>query len=67
MFGAKFVFTTTARYVTHMLKLWCHYASHGKLCNVPNCTGIALLKSYSDISSSMYVVLHISMRFKNLY
>jgi len=30
LFGAKFVFTRTAWYIIHMLKLQCHYASLGE-------------------------------------
>ena len=30
LYGEKFFFSVTARYVVHMLKLQCHYASLGK-------------------------------------
>jgi len=30
LYGEKFVFSVIARYVIHMLKLQCHYASLGK-------------------------------------
>jgi len=30
LYGEKCVFSATARYVVHMLKLWCHYASFDK-------------------------------------
>jgi len=42
--GKKFVFSVTAWYVVHMLKLQCHYASIDKSYNLNMC-GIALLKS----------------------
>ena len=34
MFGARFVLSRTARYVVHMLKLRCHYASLDKFYNL---------------------------------
>jgi len=34
LYGEKFVFSVTAQYVVHMLKLQCHYASFSKIYNV---------------------------------
>jgi len=34
LFGTKFVLDRTARYVVHMLKLWCHYVSLDKFYNL---------------------------------
>jgi len=29
LYGEKFIFSITAWYIFHVLKLWCHYASVG--------------------------------------
>jgi len=47
LYGEKYIFSITAQYIIHMLKLQCHYASLGKFykLNVWICSGIALFKS----------------------
>ena len=42
--GEKFIFSITAQYVIHMLKLQCHYASLVQFKRV-DCSGIALFES----------------------
>jgi len=47
LYGEKFVFSVTARYVIHMLKLQCHYASFDKFYNLN--VWIVLASLYSKV------------------
>jgi len=60
LYGEKFVFSVTARYIIHMLKLQYHYVSFDKFYNLN--VWIVLASLYSKVRV-IFTLLYISMRF----
>jgi len=63
LYGEKFVFSVTARYIVHMSKLRCQYASFDKFYNLN--VSVVLASLYSKLGRYLLfpVALHISTRF----
>ena len=68
LYGEKFVFSITAQYITHILKLQCHYASFGKFykLNVWIVAASFYFKVMATVALPVFA-LYVSTRFQNLY